>query len=291
MSYLILIVEDDRAMRENIVDAILDEDGYEVHAAATVDEGLRLCNQHQFDLLVTDVRLPDDVDGVQGFHLMKRRLPDLRCIVITGYADPDPQLRAIKDEVDDWLYKPFDEDDLIAIIEKLLNPNKVLARYSKMLAKIPGMLVSAAAGIIGLDTESLLKKHHHKAFKALYTALKSNYIAPPTGNELFSELYDHEDRYISCLADPNEKIASQLIAKYKQISEKIIGLSQSKLEGLRGGSIPQPEFHTLVSAIQSNKITAQEFCLASTLRARRKSEFRNSPDLVKLRQLCWGNIE
>ena len=59
-----------------------------------------------FDLVITDVRM-SGVDGVDGFVLPKEKLPELRCIVMTGYADDEVPVRAIKIEVDDYLYKPF----------------------------------------------------------------------------------------------------------------------------------------------------------------------------------------
>ena len=289
MSHQILVVEDHYPARQNIIDSLEDE-GYGVHGAESVDEALKLATKNKYDLLITDIRLPNDTDGIEGFYLLKRRIPDLRCIVITGYADPDPVHRAIKKEVDDWLCKPFEDEELVSVTNRVLAPNKFFSQYTSSVSKLPGKFISAAASLFGRDPTSLVAKQHHKVFRALYTAMKSTLINHTTANELYSRLNKLEPNYLSCMSNTQEKLAKELIAEYNEILEDVGKFSNSKLSSIKEGSVDRTHFLHLYNAVKDNKVTPEEFEMTPNLRASKKEVFTETPDLLKLRRICWGEI-
>ncbi|MCG2638586.1 MULTISPECIES: response regulator transcription factor [Bradyrhizobium] len=110
----ILLVEDDPLIREFVVEA-LREAGYHVIHASTGEEALAWCNRRVADVLVTDVRLPGQVDGWQIAERYREQSPNLPVIYATGFSPvpprPVPGSRIVQ--------KPFRPEEIIRIVEEL----------------------------------------------------------------------------------------------------------------------------------------------------------------------------
>jgi CheY-like chemotaxis protein len=122
----ILIVDDDRAIRLVLGEALEDE-GYQVAHAATAFDGMARIAVGGVDLVLLDERLPDFA-GVEFCAQVRRRERErtllhrpsrLPIIVLTALEGPR-QEAAFAAGCDDWVAKPFDLDDLLARIERLL---------------------------------------------------------------------------------------------------------------------------------------------------------------------------
>lgn len=121
-THSILIVDDEPLMRLSMVDA-LKALGYEVSAAAEGNEGLELVTKNQSDVLITDLRLP----GMSGLELLqssKQHSPRTEVIVITAHGSVETAVGAMKLGAYDYITKPFQMDELLLIVERVI---KVLA--------------------------------------------------------------------------------------------------------------------------------------------------------------------
>ena len=78
----ILVVDDEPAVRDLTVE-ILRRSGYEPHGVPTARQALDLLDEEQFDLVVSDVMMPE-MTGVELLYELRRRQPDLRVILMTG---------------------------------------------------------------------------------------------------------------------------------------------------------------------------------------------------------------
>lgn len=114
----ILVIEDDDLMRMSL-ETELSLAGYRVTVAENGYKALELARHHHFDLVVSDVRMAG-MDGLQALSALKEVQPSARSIVITGYADPDAPIQAVKLKVDDYLLKPFTSDDLLRSVRQSL---------------------------------------------------------------------------------------------------------------------------------------------------------------------------
>lgn len=114
----ILVIEDDELMRMSL-ETELSLAGYRVTVAENGYKALELAKDHHFDLVVSDVRMAG-MDGLQTLTALKEVQPSARSIVITGYADPDAPIKAVKLKVDDYLLKPFTSDDLLNSVRQSL---------------------------------------------------------------------------------------------------------------------------------------------------------------------------
>src|SRR5690606_10742779 len=123
VSARIWIVDDDHAVRFVLAAALRDA-GHAVEAFAGTADALAALDRGQTpDLLFTDVRMPGD-DGLQLLSQLKRRVPELPVIVMSAYTDVASTAGAFRGGAHDFLSKPFDLDDAVAMAARAL-PGKV----------------------------------------------------------------------------------------------------------------------------------------------------------------------
>jgi two-component system response regulator HydG len=111
----VLVVDDDHAMGKMVVDR-LQRRGYEAVACNAGEKALSLLLAEEFDVVVTDVRMP----GMTGLDLCTRLLshrPDLPVVVITAFGSLDTAIAAIRAGAHDFVHKPFEIEELILRIE------------------------------------------------------------------------------------------------------------------------------------------------------------------------------
>lgn len=114
----ILVLEDDDNVRETI-GTLLSDAGFRVETAATGWEAIALIEERPFDLVVADISLPGGLSGLQMAQHVRSRHPQLKCLFISGQADPvvcDPVL-------DDFIAKPFRPFELLGCVWKVLRGN------------------------------------------------------------------------------------------------------------------------------------------------------------------------
>ncbi|MEK7825474.1 MAG: ATP-dependent Clp protease ATP-binding subunit ClpX [Nitrospirota bacterium] len=114
----ILVIDDEPLMRISIADALKDE-GYQIFDTDSGREGLRLVQNDKFDIVITDLMLPE-VDGMRILKACKQFSPQTQVILITAYGSVASATEAMKQGAYDYLTKPFSMDDLIFMIRRLL---------------------------------------------------------------------------------------------------------------------------------------------------------------------------
>jgi DNA-binding response OmpR family regulator len=114
----ILVVEDDPAIRQGLVDALAFA-GYESLASGDGDEGLQLALASELDLVVLDVILP----GPSGFEILeeiRRSRPALPVIIVTAKGAEADRVHGLTGGADDYVVKPFSAKELLARVEAVL---------------------------------------------------------------------------------------------------------------------------------------------------------------------------
>lgn len=113
----ILVVEDEVMIRMLMADVLRDE-GYQVIEAANGDEGKDLLLSGQdVDLVVTDVRMPGTIDGIELTAFAKQMLPNRPVVVVSGHLPP-----AAANSADEFIAKPYLPSTFLKIIVKLIGP-------------------------------------------------------------------------------------------------------------------------------------------------------------------------
>ena len=137
----ILIIDDNNDFRATIIN-LLKKKGYDVFGAYDSLEALEMIKKRSFALIISDVRLP----GLDGIALMTNILNDsdekiIKTMIITGYADKDAPIKAIKLGVDDFIYKPFKMEVFLHSVDKLIKGYRLekSVKYYKRLSIIDGL--------------------------------------------------------------------------------------------------------------------------------------------------------
>jgi len=114
----ILIVEDDGTLRLTLQD-FLGKQGFEVRAADSGEAGLQLAQQHPFDLMLIDLRLPD-ISGLDVIGRLVEAGEDAVMVMMTAYPEIRTAVAAIKSGAYDYINKPFDLEDLRGLVARAL---------------------------------------------------------------------------------------------------------------------------------------------------------------------------
>jgi YesN/AraC family two-component response regulator len=117
----LLFVDDEPTIRLTLP-LILEMHEFEVKAAANVGDALALIQSEKFDVLLSDLNIGEPSDGFTVVSAMRRIQPDAITIIITGYPAFETALEAIRGQVDDYIVKPANTEELIDTIrQKLTN--------------------------------------------------------------------------------------------------------------------------------------------------------------------------
>lgn len=132
----ILFVDDEPNIRHTMP-AILQQYGYNVTVAGTVNEALAQITTAQFDVLISDLNIGHPGDGFTIVSAMRRTQPTCITLILTGFPGFDSALEAIRSQVDDYLIKPAVIPTLIKLIEqKLQSPTPGSGGATKRIAHI-----------------------------------------------------------------------------------------------------------------------------------------------------------
>lgn len=148
MAESILIIEDDELMRASL-ELELEGAGYAVQSACSGLEAIALARQQHFDLIVTDVRM-EGMSGLEALSALGEFQPAARKIVITGYANPDAPITALKLGADDYLLKPFSSEEFLRSVRHAFEQLRGSARSSLGLREVL-LAVADAAVSPGLE--------------------------------------------------------------------------------------------------------------------------------------------
>jgi YesN/AraC family two-component response regulator len=115
----ILVIDDELIVHQS-VSRILSEEGYLVDSALRVDEALERLKQTAYDLVLTDLMIPEK-NGMEAVKAVAQHYPDLGVVMFTGYPNVDSAVESMKLGSLDYLPKPFTPDELIQVVKRSLD--------------------------------------------------------------------------------------------------------------------------------------------------------------------------
>jgi two-component system, NtrC family, response regulator PilR len=118
MNPKILVVDDEASMRE-FLEIFLGKEGYQITTAPGGREAVGYLESHPFDLVITDLRMPD-MDGLAVLKKAKAVDPSLPVLMITAYASPETAVEAMKEGALDYVTKPFNVEAVRLVVAKAL---------------------------------------------------------------------------------------------------------------------------------------------------------------------------
>jgi DNA-binding response OmpR family regulator len=145
ISHRVLLVDDDEAVR-SMMTATLEHKGFEVVPAASVTEALKLITTQSFDVLITDLHMPNPSDGFAVVTAMRHSQPDCLTLLVSGYPDVKSAMDAILLEADDIIVKPFEAGKLAEMVHEKLLLRKPSVRTPK--ERVAAILQRCTSGIV-----------------------------------------------------------------------------------------------------------------------------------------------
>lgn len=128
----ILIVDDERDIRELVSD-ILEDEGYSTRLAGNSDECVNAINVEPPALLILDIWLKDSrMDGIDILKAVKRDNPDVPVVIISGHGNIEIAVAAIKQGAYDFIEKPFNIDQLMVVIRRAMEASRLRRENSAL---------------------------------------------------------------------------------------------------------------------------------------------------------------
>jgi DNA-binding NtrC family response regulator len=129
----LLVVDDEKNMRLSL-QTVLENEEYEVRLAESAEAALKLLQQEEFFMVITDARL----GGMSGYEFLRtvaEKKAGLPIIMITAYATPKLAVEAIKAGAIDYLAKPFEPDELLHAVGRCAERHRLLAENAALKAR------------------------------------------------------------------------------------------------------------------------------------------------------------
>jgi len=232
----ILVVDDERGLREGCR-RILESEGYSVELAEDGQQGLELLQKNSYDLMLVDLMMPV-MGGLQLMDEIKKLNIDIIMIVITGFATIETAVDAMKHGAYDYVPKPFSPDQLLAVVNRGLERQRLRRQAQQLMAERDRRLLeivneksrlhtivnSMADGVLVINRDQQLVLWNPTAIKMLN--LPGN---PEHGKNINQIIPQHN------LIEVIEKAIHPGASKYTTISEEI--------------ELKEPEPHTLMANV------------------------------------------
>ncbi|MEK6655801.1 MAG: sigma-54 dependent transcriptional regulator, partial [Nitrospirota bacterium] len=212
----ILIIDDEKAILK-VMEMNLQREGYSVFTADNGNDGLKILQERDIDVLLLDHQMPD-INGLELLKIIKNRYKDLPVIMVTAYGTIEMAVDAMKLGAFHYLTKPINFDEMYIIIrnaieqKRLLNRVEMLTqevkklygmgniitnnqRMKEILEMLPGVADTEATILImgetGTGKELIARAIHYNSKRAKGPFVKVNCTAL-SENILESELFGHE---------------------------------------------------------------------------------------------------
>ncbi len=139
----ILVVDDDGATRD-LLREVLTEEGYRAVASGSGEEALEIGKQELFDVIISDMKLGPDLNGLDVLRAYKSIQPDSEVILITAFGTMESAIEAVKAGAFDYLSKPFKIEEVLLQVARALE-NRNLIRENRNLKRQLGSQVSLSS--------------------------------------------------------------------------------------------------------------------------------------------------
>ncbi|MFO0878408.1 MAG: sigma 54-interacting transcriptional regulator [Gemmataceae bacterium] len=212
----VLVIDDDRNLAKAIEES-LERVGYHCTVATSGTEGARLIEQDDWDVILTDLKMPD-LDGLAILRKARENNPEAEVVMITGFGDVKTAVEAIKQGAANYLTKPVDIAELRAIVQKaserarLARTNRDLKRQldekfgfegvignspamQQVVKRLPQIAATNASVLLFGETgtgKDLIAKAIHNNSPRKNKRLATLNCAAPNENLIEDELFGHE---------------------------------------------------------------------------------------------------
>lgn len=180
----LLLVEDEPQLRENLQRFLIDSD-YSVDSAADGREGLYLGGEHPYDIAVIDIGLPE-LNGIELIKRLREQEVLFPILILTARGNWQDKVEGLEAGADDYLVKPFHNEELKARLNALARRSK---GHASPELKCGPLLINTASKLVSVNGEEIsLTQYEYNTLE--YLALNNGKVISKT--ELTEHLYDQD---------------------------------------------------------------------------------------------------
>jgi DNA-binding NtrC family response regulator len=225
--------------------------GYLVYTAPSVAEAIRILDSTPVDLVITDLKMPKS-SGLDLIRHVRENFKETEVMMITGYASVEGAVQAVKSGAEEYLAKPFTDEELYAAVRQVLDK-----LHLRQVGQAPGSIqLAAQPGLIG-QSPAIVKVYDaiEKAASTQATVLITGESG--TGKELVARAIHYRSARasapfvpISCAAIPSELFESEL---FGHVKGAFTGATESRagfFQTADGGTVFLDEISETSPAIQ-----------------------------------------
>lgn len=249
----ILVIDDDDFGRETL-SSLLRSAGYSVLSAASGEEALDFIGRDQFQVIVSDLFLPD-ISGLDILQSVRKVSTSTEVIVVTGYASAQTAVRAMKEGAFDYITKPINFDELRIVVTKALEKQQLLSEniylrnqlrdrfeFSNIIGNSPAMklVFERMSRIVKTDSTVLITGDSGTGKELVARALHYN------GNRK-----ERPFVAVNCSAIPETLMESELFGHVRGAFTGAIKEKAGKFEAANHGTIFLDEIGTMPLHLQT----------------------------------------
>ena len=249
-----LLVVDDEASHRMMIEAVLQDVGWLVEEAESGEEALQILEESRPGVVLLDMRMP----GMSGQETLQKILeihPGLPVIMLTAHGTVDSAVEAMKLGAYDYLSKPADNDELIAVLDKAWEYSRLIVENDKLRRKLqnadPSVEIAGSSPAIRKVVDFIRQVGPSEA--TILVLGESG-----TGKELIAQaLHDASTRAnnalvkVNCAALPGELLESELFGYVKGAFTGAVRDKPGRFQLARGGTIFLDEVGELPFPLQA----------------------------------------
>lgn len=244
----ILVVDDDAGQR-SLLESFLSSEGFPILTASSGEEALRILDDHDLAMMITDVRMPG-ISGLELLNQSRKNKTELPVLVVTAFPDIRDAVGAVKEGAVNYLQKPIDLDELLASVH-----NALCMEVSKEKEEIKELLLPE--GMIAASPQI------REVFREVIFVAKSESRILITGEsgsgkEVVADLIHMKSPRtkgplvkINCAAIPETLLESELFGHEKGAFTGAMNRRIGRFEEANGGTILLDEIGEMSPALQT----------------------------------------
>lgn len=254
----VLVVDDEESIRHLLV-TILKRAGYEPHAVGSGSEALAQLQEHAYDVLITDIRMPK-MTGLELTERIQKSGTQVTVVVMTAYGSLETALEAMKKGAYDYISKPFKPDEVVLVLRKAEERERLKRENKRLRAELERQTRSAKIITRSAQMEDILRSVR-KIAEYKTTVLITGESG--TGKELIARaLHELSPRAnktfvaVNCGAIPAALLESELFGHTKGAFTDAIRDKKGLFEEAEGGTLLLDEIGELPLLLQVKLLRA-----------------------------------
>ncbi len=248
----ILVVDDEKNIRDTL-EAILEDEGYDVMLASDGRQALEMCDA-SVNVVITDEKMAN-IQGTELVRRLKRRYPDLPVIMITAHDSSDLAVQAMKAGAADYFSKPVDPERILIVVKKIVQHQRLFKENIRLKGQLesrfdirnivgtsqPMQDIIDLVSTVAATTSSVLVEGESGTGKELIA--RALHFLGPRRNEPFVT--------VNCAAIPETLLESELFGYHKGSFTDATRDKKGRFEDADGGTLFLDEIGDMSLALQA----------------------------------------